>query len=345
MTVSVVIPTYNRREQVARAIDSVLAQTVPVEEIIVVDDGSRDGTGEAIRSRYGSLVRLFVQENGGAATARNRALCEAKGGWIAFLDSDDVWLPAKIERQLLALSSLGDGFGVCFTDNAFGNNPAMNRTIFEEVGFKSSTPFGALDDPAACILAEREPFFTSSLLVRRSLIQEVGGFDKALVPREDSDLFFRLSFRTGFCFVAEPLVCVDRDPSRSVGLVELYATRDNRKYDMLARLNTKWLSMPQVVGRGYEHTVRERLRATYYSSAAAKLHGLRFGPALREIRRLKKMGESYPSVILNLLSRKIQRLRDGSPSNPKPRGEVRLLRFPPDVADATVREDADTRRN
>lgn len=308
MKVSALIPTYNRQAQVLRAIDSVLAQTVPVDEIIVVDDGSTDGTAEAIRSRYGSRVALFTQENAGVSAARNRGIREARGEWIAFLDSDDFWFPTKIERQLEAVAKLGDEFGLCFTDCVYDGNPDMKLSVFEETGLVGVPRFGWLDDPARYVLASREPFWTQSLLVRRRLLTEPNGFDEALTVREDTDVLFRLSFKTRFCFVAEPLVHIDRTPSRD-GLCNLYVTADDRMFDSLERLFTKWLSMPEVAGTEYEQPIREKLRLASYDSAEAKMHQLRIGPALHEIGRLRALDESYASIVVNLFSRKAGKLR------------------------------------
>src|SRR5215510_13181409 len=96
--VSVVIATYNRSRQVREAIDSVLAQTLPVREVIVVDDGSKDDTRAQLLA-YGDRIRPFFQTNGGASAARNLAMRMAQGSWIAFLDDDDVWQPEKIAQQ------------------------------------------------------------------------------------------------------------------------------------------------------------------------------------------------------------------------------------------------------
>jgi glycosyltransferase involved in cell wall biosynthesis len=309
LRVSALIPTYNRRAQVLRAIDSVLAQTLPVDEIIVVDDGSTDGSAEAIRSRYGSRVELLRQENAGVASARSRGLREAHGEWIALLDSDDVWLPTKIERQLEALAALGDEFGVCFTDCTYDGNPDRKLSVFQEIGFENAPRFGPLEEPAKYIMAEREPFYTPSLLILRSLLQEPHGFDDAMVVREDTDVFFRLSFKTQFCFVSEPLVRIDRSPSRAVALCDIFVTRDDRAYDSLKRMYSKWLELPEVIGTKYERPVREKLRAICYDSAECKFRQLRIGPALRELDRLRAMGDGYASIIANLVSRKISKLR------------------------------------
>ena len=305
---SALIPTYNRRAQVLRAVDSVLTQTVPVDEIIVVDDGSTDNTAEAIRSRYGPRVKLFSQENKGVSAARNRGLREARGHWIAFLDSADVWSPTKIECQLEALTAFGGEFGLCFTDCAYDGDPERKISVFAETGFGNAPRFGSLDRPAGYILTSQEPFYTPSLLILRSLLEELGGFNESLTVREDTDVLFRLTFKTKFCFVAEPLVRIDRSPSRAVGLCNLYATRDDRKYDSLQQLYTKWLTMYEVVGTGTEELVRGRLRLVCYDSAESKIHQLRIRPALRELRRIRDIGDRYPSIIVTLFWRKAAKL-------------------------------------
>lgn len=309
MRVSALIPTYNRRQQVADAIDSVLAQSLPVHEIIVVDDGSEDGTAGAIRSRYGPSVIVFRQDNAGVSAARNQAIRMAQGEWIAFLDSDDVWLPTKIERQIETLTRLGDEFGVCFTDCVPSGDPDLKLSVFRELGFEHSQSTGPLNEPTRYIITGRDPFWPQSLLIRRSLLDESGYFDEGLVIREDTDLTFRLSFRTKFCFVAEPLVRFDRTPSRAIGLSKLYASRSDQKYDCLEKLYTKWLHMPEVIGTVYETPIRGLLRDTYYSSAEAKIHEFRIGAALRTISRLKEFGDSHKSIAATLLLRKIAKLR------------------------------------
>jgi glycosyltransferase involved in cell wall biosynthesis len=317
LKISVITPTYNRQTHVLRAIDNVLAQTVPVDEIIVVDDGSTDGTAEAIQrihgarigSRVGPHVRVVRQANAGVSAARNRGIREARGEWVAFLDSDDSWLPTKIERQLEALAAFGNEPGVCFTDNFFAGDPNLSQSKFQEACFASGGKYGILEDPARLILEGREPFFTSSFMIKRSLLQETPVFDEVLVLGEDTDLFFRLSFKTKFCFAAEPLVGIDRDPSRAVGLCNLYFTRDDRKYESLERRFAKWLEMPEVIGTGYERPARETLRLLCYDSAECKIHQVRPAAALREIQRLRTLGESYPTVLANLFSRKLEKLR------------------------------------
>ena len=309
MKVSTVIPTYNRRTQVLGAIASVLRQTVPVDEIIVVDDGSTDGTPECIRDRFGSSVKVVQQKNAGAAAARNRGIREAQGEWIAFLDSDDVWLPTKIERQTDILARFGDQVGLCFTDCVFTGDPALTLSVFGVTGFTGQPATGLLEEPARHIVARRDPLWLQSVMARRSLLMEIDGFDETLLLGEDTDLFLRLSFKAKFCYVGEALVQVDRTPSRSVGICNVYATREDRLLSSLEQLFSKFLAMPEMAGTEHEQPLRELLRDAYYNSVECKLHQLRIVPALREMGRLREVGDGYSSILANLMLRKMKKLR------------------------------------
>jgi len=308
--ISAVIPTYNRRAEVAKAIDSVLSQTMQVYEVLVIDDGSTDGTAEFITGLYGDQVRVITQENAGVAAARNRGIREASGGWIAFLDSDDIWLPIKIERQVSALNVFAGECGVCFTDNDFGGDPELNLSVFGVAGFVAGHGFDLLPGPARYMVAKREPFYTSSFLIQRSLLEELGGFDETMFVREDTELFFRLSFRTQFCYVAEVLARVDRTPTRALGLCDLQrAMRDDRVFDSWERLYSRWLRMPEVAEAGYIRPIKELLREVHFNSIECKLRQLRFSPVIREMVRLRRMEKSYATIVRTLLRRKIIKMR------------------------------------
>ncbi len=309
MSVSVIIPTYNRCSQVFRAIDCALAQTLPVDEIIVVDDGSTDGTADSVERHYGSQVRVLRQANSGVSAARNLGIREASGEWIALLDSDDWWDPKKLRLQFAAIECLGGVPGVCFTDNVYGGNPAMTYSRFAEVGFRHPPPLGLLGDTSWRIVTEREPFFTSSFLIRRDLLVETGGFDEALTIREDTDLAFRLSLKTQFCFVREALTEIDRTPSRAIGLCNVYGTRSDVIYDCSERIYAKWLSLPEVIGSPYEAPLRELLRDARYASAESKLRQLRLKAALRSLSTLKATGEGAGEILATFAERKIRKTK------------------------------------
>src|SRR6266566_631820 len=130
MKVSALIPTYNRREHVQRAIESVLSQTIPPDEIIVVDDGSTDGTREALAHRFGSTVRVVCQENGGVSSSRRRAVREARNDWIAFLDSDDEWTSNRNRRLTEAAKSLPTDVAWLFGDVQLIRDTGEGETLF-----------------------------------------------------------------------------------------------------------------------------------------------------------------------------------------------------------------------
>jgi glycosyltransferase involved in cell wall biosynthesis len=207
--VSVIIPTYNRASLITGAIDSVLRQTFTDFEVIVVDDGSKDDTSERLGPDL-DRIRYVRQANLGASAAQNAGLREARGEWIAILASDDTWQPTKLERQFDAVTRLGAGFGVCFTDCRFVGNSAMVATAFEEAGLRPDEAYGPLDDPLRFVWESSYGLYAQSMLARRSLVMQAGGFDENLKYSEVRDLIVKLSFRTRFCYVAEPLVNIDR---------------------------------------------------------------------------------------------------------------------------------------
>lgn len=291
-----------------RAIQSVLDQTAPVDEIIVIDDGSTDGTTEAIHKRYGRAVSVFKQENAGVSAARNRAIREAQGEWVAFLDSDDEWLPSKIERQVDAVKTLGNEFGLCLTNCTFDEGTEKHCSDFQEAEFVGPGAFTPFEHPAEYLLGSMCPLRIPSTLVLRSLLEGIKGFDEGITLMEDLDVFFRLTFKTRFCFVSAPLVRVDRKPYRMDGLCKLFETRNDRKYDDLRRVYTRWLTMPEVIGTKYEHSIRKSLRLLCYESAESKIRDFRVRAGLSELARLSALGEGCASIVFNLTSRKIRKL-------------------------------------
>ncbi len=180
MRVSVVIPTYNSAELVVEAVRSVLAQTRPAAEVLVVDDGSTDDTADQLAA-FGPPVRVIRKENGGVSSARNRGVAEASGERIAFLDADDVWHPRKLETQLGVLEAHPD-LGLLGT-----------RTF--------DWPGPVPDPPAAPPLARvpfdrlivRNAFCTSTVVVRTAVLRAAGEFDTSLQGPEDYDLWLRIA--------------------------------------------------------------------------------------------------------------------------------------------------------
>jgi glycosyltransferase involved in cell wall biosynthesis len=195
-TVSVVIPYYRASGTIARAVRSVLAQTVRPQEILVIDDGSPDDAAEAL-AEFGSAVTLIRKANGGTASARNAGIERVQGEWIAFLDADDYWEPWKLERQL----AFSEGVGLV-SSRWYMETPGSLRRIAEAPDIdllgKVLRPRGAEAFEVAMNL------WTCTLLVRRDVLGEQR-FVSGLEPAEDRDLWIRLAGSTSIYIVPEPL--------------------------------------------------------------------------------------------------------------------------------------------
>jgi glycosyltransferase involved in cell wall biosynthesis len=182
-SISVIIPTYNSATLVPQAIDSVLAQTVPVREILVLDDGSTDDTRQRVAG-YPASVRYLWHHNQGVSATRNRGVREASGELIAFLDADDVWHPRKLELQLHVLA----------------DNPQLALLGTNTFEWPAPVyPDTTVPSPQALCPVEwqsltvKNYFTTSSIIVRREVLERVGPFDTALQGPEDYDLWLRIA--------------------------------------------------------------------------------------------------------------------------------------------------------
>jgi glycosyltransferase involved in cell wall biosynthesis len=186
--VSAIIPTYNRRELVQRAIDSALAQTHPIGEIIVIDDGSTDGTGDALRSRYGERIRYHWQANAGVSAARNAGMAMACGRYFALLDSDDAWRPEKTARQVAWLDAHPD-FGLVLCDVVRVDADHKPYDVFHR---REVLPE---DGWVLHRLLLNPSLVPASTMLRREVFDTCGGFDPSLRTAEDLDFHLRVARR------------------------------------------------------------------------------------------------------------------------------------------------------
>jgi glycosyltransferase involved in cell wall biosynthesis len=197
-TVTVVIPTYNRRDLIGETLDSVFAQTFRDFEVVVVDDGSTDGTPERLRPlAEQGRIRYIRQKNAEQAAARNRGLEEARGEFIAFLDDDDLWPPDKLQWQVEALRERPDAVLV------YGEERQLHpdgRHVRRSVAW----PDG---DVYAQFRLRNWITTPGQTLIRADALREIGGFDAAIWRSEDWDLYIRLARRGPFIF--RPVVALD----------------------------------------------------------------------------------------------------------------------------------------
>jgi glycosyltransferase involved in cell wall biosynthesis len=286
--VTVVIPTYNRAHCVGAAIESVLQQTFADVELLVVDDGSTDDT-RSIVEKYAALARTqqktlkyFTQNHQGKSVALNSVLPHIDSKWTAFLDSDDAWLPEKLEQQFQALRRFPD-CQVCFTDFRCINNPQMDTTGFRFWGKSFRQHFERLDRTAESILDS--PFVSIVTLICQShLIAKVGAFDPLLRFTEDYDFVFRLALGRDFCLVNTPLVLVDRSTSavRHTGTSAVWDDIEFRLGCERYRYE-KWPALGDELPGSIRKKLIHKMRAVHSSWANEYLQSGKYNEAIESI--------------------------------------------------------------
>ena len=193
--VSVILPTYNRGWILKEAIDSILAQEFKDFELIVVDDGSTDNTGEILDS-YEQDIQVLRQSNKGVSAARNRGIDAAEGRLVAFLDSDDLWLPRKLSSQVDFFNSnpaaVINQTEEIWVRNGVRVNPKTRHHKFSGMIFERSL--------ALCLVSP------SAVMIKKNLFSEVGVFDENLPACEDYDLWLRISCRYPVDLIETPLI-------------------------------------------------------------------------------------------------------------------------------------------
>ncbi|MCG8426711.1 MAG: glycosyltransferase [Chromatiales bacterium] len=195
MNISVIIPTYNRADVLSRALDSVFAQTTPPYEVIVVDDGSSDDTATLMQQHYPDCTYL-QQENRGVSSARNLGIQHANGEWLAFLDSDDEWLPGKLAEQVELLQQQPEQ-RICHTEEIWVRNGTRVNAM------KKHTKTGGYIFKRCLPLCVISP---SAVMIHRDIFDQVGLFDENLPACEDYDLWLRICARHSVAYVETPQI-------------------------------------------------------------------------------------------------------------------------------------------
>ncbi len=292
--IAVLIPCYNRSGQLPAAVRSVLEQTAPPDEIVIVDDGSTDGSA-AVAESFDDPVRVIRQANRGAAAAQNRGLTECRGEWVAFLDSDDVWAPDKLERQLAAAAAVPDADLVfCDTRTLAGSAEAPGATRmpsrFALGGVRDAgAPVGdglfAFDRSHFIGMLDRCRVITSAVLVRRGLPGL--HFPEHVWGSEDWAVWLNLILAHRFVAVDEPLVTMYASGDNLTGNVAKLMRNDLLVLDDL--LKEPSARRPPLTDE--EAAAVRRVRGA--RRLAAVYHTLRAGdgPAARGVLRSARPGE------------------------------------------------------
>ncbi len=250
-SVSIIIPTYNRAHVLGRAIRSVFDQRYPHWELLVVDDGSTDATVSLVEGLDDPRVRYLPIEHSGVSAARNEGIRQARHSWVTFLDSDDCWLPKKLERELAELHRCPD-YRVVYTNEVWIRrgvraNQKNRHRKFSGWVFAKCLPL--------CIISP------SSVLLHRDVLVQCGTFDESLPVCEDYDLWLRIAARFPVLFVDEPLIVKtgghDDQLSRSLWGMDRYRLR------ALVRLyQSGWLTPAQRQATALEIGEKARILET-----------------------------------------------------------------------------------
>jgi glycosyltransferase involved in cell wall biosynthesis len=270
--VDVILPAYNGREVIRKAIDSALAQDVPL-RLIVVDDGSTDDSAAIARS-YGPGVTVITQTNRGVSGARNTGLAAARAPYVALLDQDDIWQPGKLTRQLKLIEAHPE-VGLVFTDMLLLRS---DGTVVEDGFLRATPPYAALDrqplGDSAYLLAEalgeavvRFNFISpSTVLLRRQAVQDIGGFDEAFRYCDDAECWMRLLRRWRGIAIEERLV-----------LSLVWEGNASNKWDKLILerigIGEKVAAHPELFPVGAAEYFRKERSVSYYRLGMGALNG------------------------------------------------------------------------
>jgi hypothetical protein len=268
---AVAIPAHDALPDVLAAVDSALSQTLPPAEIVVIDDASTDGTGDAVEQRFGSRVRVIRGRHGRAASARNAAWRASRAEWVGFLDADDLWFPDKLATAAERLAAAPDA-GWFFSDGAF-------RTLEGETEPSWLAMWADLDDTYVGRpleeLVEVNFILTSSVVVRRDLLEATGGFDESLTHAEDLDLWIKLARLAPAAASARSLVRYQHRPGGLTRQVESRLMGDVTLFSRLA--GDDGLAAP------VRRRARHRAALARYKLAVAALREGRPGDARKHL--------------------------------------------------------------
>lgn len=253
--VSVVIPTYNRASLLAEALESVLNQTYKYFEIIVVDDGSTDSTDAVIKPYIGS-IKYIRQNNQGNGAARNTGIKEAKGEFVAFLDSDDLWLPDKLEKQIKYLQEHPDVDMVYGNGIIFGNTKDSGRSLISHKKARQLSKKVTLRDEFM-----KSTIRSSTILIRKNILDELGGFDPNLRVCVDGDFSLRTLSKYKVAFMDDILIRYRKHDGN------ISSNREQRMIHSIRLIQNLLSNKPELEDVIGKENINKRLAYRYYKLA------------------------------------------------------------------------------
>jgi glycosyltransferase involved in cell wall biosynthesis len=276
LKISVIVPLYNKEQYVEQTLRSILDQTIPCDEIIVINDGSTDDSENMVRKINHPLISIYSQENAGVSAARNKGIELARNPWIAFLDADDYWLPDYLERIYGLIQSYPECKAYA---TAFFLKNIVNGNLLESVPvklhFKSQS--GLMGNYFQAATYSHPPVHSSAIVVRKDLIQFLGGFPEGVTSGEDLITWARIALTTSIAYSTIPSTVFQYDPGRSFRIPQIpdYVGQEFRKLILKApphrriwikRYIGKWHKMRarSFIGSGFRWNALKEIRKSVY---------------------------------------------------------------------------------
>lgn len=295
--VSIVLPVYNRADSIAASIDSVLRQTWQDFELLVVDDGSTDTTRDVISGIKDARIKLLsTPRNMGPSGARNIGIAQARGEWIAFQDSDDEWLPEKLDRQMERLAACDEKTVAVYCGMAVVGSVFRKEGARTKLRYIPSPDIPEVEGDILHSLLRTSLVSTQMLVARRDVLQKIGGFDENLLALVDWDLSLRLAAEGQFAFVDEPLV-LQRFSENSITRDQ--ARRAGARTQILVKHHDTIAPMPDLLAQQY------RVLAGEYRMLG------RFEEAQEAMRKARKARPADPGLMARALYLKVTALIHG----------------------------------
>jgi glycosyltransferase involved in cell wall biosynthesis len=281
--ISVVIPTYNRSALIARALESALGQQRPGSEILVVDDGSTDDT-ERVLAGYGDRIRVVRQANRGGAAARNRGVADARGEWIAFLDSDDLWPRDYLARMSDAIAATAGRAQFYFADTQLSSTQGGGG-LWQRARFAIDGPHALAEEAGAWAILPRQPMMLQSSVISRRALEACGGLWERLVRRHDTHLFFKLALAGPACAVAGGGSEMTADDTSAVRLTVGHGGKSRVYWECTAALYADVEARAERAPAPLRAELRRRRAFAHWRLARLALAERRAGEGARELAR------------------------------------------------------------
>jgi len=282
--ITAVIPVYNRAKTVGRSLETALSQSEPADEILVVDDGSKDNSAEVVKA-FGDKVTYIYQENAGASEARNTGVAQAQHPWIAFLDSDDYWTPDHLRNMRRAVAETGGAAKFYAADTQLEEHLNGQR-LWDRCEFKVDGDYELVDNGGEWVMCnadekrERMPFMLQASLFDKEAYLAAGGLWRALKLRHDSHIFLKMGFQNPICAVNHlgVVMTCDEGENRLTSIHHLDSLSFWKEAELLYQdlLDT----VPQI---STEHrlAIRYRLASAFIAMGRLNLNDGKRGPGIR----------------------------------------------------------------